>query len=104
MTKNEHVVTVNIAFRNIEATDALKSYATEKVSHCLKKFIHHETEAHLVLAVEKNRQIAEARFHADGHDFNVKEESPDLYASIDSLVSSLSSQLRKHKERITKHH
>ncbi|MCB0352755.1 MAG: ribosome-associated translation inhibitor RaiA [Bdellovibrionales bacterium] len=98
------VVNVHLTFRNTDATDALKSYATDKVSNCLKKYIHHDTEANLVLSVEKNRHIAEITFNVDGAAFNCSEESADLYASIDSLVSALGNQMRKHKEKITSHH
>jgi putative sigma-54 modulation protein len=100
---NAKLVHVNIAFRNTDATDSLKTYATDKVSHCLKKYIHHDTEVHLVLRVEKNRHIAEIDFNVDGGTFKCKEESTDLYASIDSLAHSVAGQLRKHKEKLTRH-
>lgn len=104
MTGNGKAVNVSITFRNTEATDPLKSYASEKIRNCVQKFCHQDTEAHVVLSVEKNRHIAEASFHTDGADFVGREESDDLYASIDSLADSLSTQLRKHKERLKSHH
>jgi putative sigma-54 modulation protein len=104
MSNSSKAVHVNIAFLNVEATEAIKQYATEKVTHCVSKFAHHDTEAHMVLKVEKTRQIAEISMHLSGHDFIVKEESADLYASIDMLTTSLSNQLRKHKEKVTSHH
>ena len=97
-------VAVNVTFRNTNGTDPLRTYAVEKISSCLKKFVHHDTEVHVVLTVEKNRQVAEISFHADGTDFRGKEETKDLYAAIDALVDTLSGQLRKHKEKITSHH
>lgn len=104
MTQNSRIVNVNLTFRNTEATDALKTYATDKVRNCLLKFAHQDIEAHLVLRVEKNRQIAEVTFNADGGTFNGKEERADLYAAIDALVDSLSQQLRRHKEKLTSKH
>lgn len=100
----DKLVNVNITFKNTEATEAIKAYAAEKLTGCLKKFVHQNTEAHVVLKVERARHIAEVSLHSDGHDFACKEESADLYASIDSLVDSLTQQLRKHKERMTAHH
>lgn len=97
-------VNVNIAFRNTEATDALKKYASEKLNNCLKKFIQTDTEAHVVLKVEKNRHIAEIAFNTGGAEFAASEESTDLYASIDALVDTVTTQLRKHKEKMQKHH
>lgn len=97
-------INIHITFRNTQATEAIKKHAEDKLEHCLQKFVHHDTEAHVVLSVEKNRQIAEINFRRDGADFHCKEESGDLYGSIDMLCDSLSKQLRKHKERITSHH
>ncbi|MFO0416926.1 MAG: ribosome hibernation-promoting factor, HPF/YfiA family [Pseudomonadota bacterium] len=104
MSESSKVVHVNIAFLNLEATDALKRYATDKVTHCVEKFARHDTEAHVVLKVEKTRQIAELSMHLSGADFIVKEESESLYASIDMLTDSLSQQLRRHKDKATRHH
>ncbi|MFM1849093.1 MAG: ribosomal subunit interface protein [Pseudomonadota bacterium] len=101
---NGKLVNVNITFRNTDATDALKTYATDKISNCVSKFVHHDTEAHVVLKVERNRQIAEVSLHSDGADFAGREESDNLYASIDALTDSISQQLRRHKDKLTKHH
>ncbi len=104
MSDSAKLINVSIAFLNIDATDAIKQYATDKVQHCVRKFAHQDTDAHIVLKVEKTRQIAEISMHLSGHDFIVKEESESLYASIDKHTDSLSQQLRKHKEKVTSHH
>ena len=104
MTDTTKIVRTNITFRNLEATDALRTYASDKITNCLKKFVHQNTEAHIVLKVEKKSQIAEVSFRADGTDFAAKEDRDDLYAAIDALVDTVMQQLRKHKERLTSHH
>jgi putative sigma-54 modulation protein len=104
MVDSNRVIKVSISFLNIDATDAIKQYTTDKVRNAVQKFAHQDTEAHVVLKVEKNRQIAEVSMHLSGADFVVKEESDNLYASIDKLVDSLTQQLRKHKEKSTSHH
>lgn len=104
MGNSSKVIHVNIAFLNMDPTEAIKQYTTDKVTNCIQKFSHQDTEAHVVLKVEKTRQIAELSMHLSGADFNVKEESEDLYASIDKMSDSLSYQLRKHKEKVTSHH
>ena len=40
----------------------------------------------------------------DGADFAGSEQSTDMYASIDNLISNITRQLSKHKEKITNHH
>lgn len=104
MSNNNIAINLAITFRNTEGTDALRAYATEKITNCLRKFVHRDTEAHLVLRVEKNRQVADLTAHADGGSFQVSEESDSLYASIDLMVDSLTQQLRKHKEKLTNHY
>ena len=104
MTDNQKIVNVNMTFKNIDATAPIRQYADNKLTNCLRKFAHTNMEAHLVLTVEKNRQIAEISIHLDGANLQGKEESDDLYKSIDALVDSLTVQLRKHKEKLIKHH
>jgi putative sigma-54 modulation protein len=104
MNANEKAININITFRNTEATNPIKDYATEKIRKCLQKFTHEDTAAHVVLSVEKGRHIAEVTCRTHGADFAAKQESSNLYASIDLLADSISQQLRKHKEKITSHH
>jgi putative sigma-54 modulation protein len=97
-------VRCSVSFKHLDATESLKSYITEKLEVNLKKFVHHDVDVHAILAVEKNRQIAEAKFHVDGADFFSKEERDDLYVAIDAVVANLVQQLRKHRERLKSHH
>lgn len=96
------LVNINTTFRNTEASDSVRQYAEEKLENCLKKFVHQDTDARVVLIVEKNRHIAEVSFRTNGADFNGKEESENLYASIDALVDSIGRQLKRHKEKVAK--
>lgn len=97
------LVKVNFTFRNTEGTDAIRSYANEKLTTAIQKFVHRDTEAHVVLKVEKTRHLAEVSLHSDGADFACHSESEDMYSSIDQLVDTLAGQLRRHKEKLTKH-
>lgn len=102
---SQPLIQVNISFRNTNSTDAIKQYATEKVTNVLRKFVHRDTAAEIVLSVEKKeRHIAEVWLQADGHDIKGREESTDMYASIDALSDSLTNQLRKNKEKLKDHH
>ena len=98
-------VNLNISFRNTEPTEAIKGYAREKLIAVMQKFLHRDSAAELVLSVEnKDRHIAELVMQADGHDIKVGEESASMYASIDALADALTKQLRKNKEKMTRHH
>jgi putative sigma-54 modulation protein len=50
------------------------------------------------LSVEKNRQITEIVFNEGGTSFRSKEQSNDIYSSIDLAMDKIEKQLRKHKE------
>lgn len=104
MSNQHRNVTLNISFKNTDATEPLKNYVNDKLKNSIQKFIHHDTTAHVILKVEKNRQIAEVTFRTDGADFVAREESDNLYTAIDALAESLTHQLRKHKEKLTDHH
>ncbi|NLF25592.1 MAG: ribosome-associated translation inhibitor RaiA [Deltaproteobacteria bacterium] len=99
MNGEPRIISTNVTFRNMEGSEALKHYVTEKISHCLRKFARQDLEVNIVLSVEKIRQIAEVTFNYDGNVIRNSEESDDMYKSIDNLIDSLTNQLRKHKEK-----
>ena len=49
---------ITVTFRHMEPTESLRTYAEEKVSK-IKKYLDFPIEAHVVLTVEKFRQIAD---------------------------------------------
>ena len=93
---------INISFRHIDPSDALKLYVEDKLSR-LKKYLEEPVEAHVVLRGEKFRRIAEVSIDASGLRLNGAEETDDMYSSIDLLVDNLETQAtRKRKEKITR--
>lgn len=88
----------SVTFRHIEPTDALRSYAEEKISR-IKKYIEEPIEAHVVLSVEKFRHIAEVTIKANGTGFKGSEETDDMYSAIDMLADTIESQVKKNKEK-----
>lgn len=94
---------INITARHLKLTDAIDSYVRKKISKAGKFYEGDDVWAHVILSVEKNRQITEINFHVGKLTFRAKEESEDLYASIDLAVDKLEKQLKKKKE-ISKEH
>ncbi len=91
-----------ISGRHLEVTDAIKAYienALGKVTAHFDKVI----DADVILSVEKHRQIAEVNLHANGVRINGREESPDMYASVDAVMEKVERQVRKFKDRINRH-
>jgi putative sigma-54 modulation protein len=90
---------VQITAKNIEVTDAIRSYAEKKVAK-MEKYFDHITEANVVLEVNKNLHIVEVLISAKGVFMKGLEKSEDLYASIDLAVDKIEKQLVKYKEKL----
>lgn len=93
---------LNITFRHVEPSDALKAYAIEKVER-LTKFFDGMVEGHVVLGQEKIRHTAEVSLRANGMRVIAKEETSDFYAAIDNVVGKLERQLKRYKEKLKRH-
>jgi putative sigma-54 modulation protein len=89
--------------QHVEVTPALKAFSEEKLSK-LEHHVKNIQEIHLVLRVEKNRQIADATAHVVKGEIHASTDSGDMYTSIDLLVDKLDKQLIKYKEKRTDHH
>jgi len=89
---------LDLTYRNIQATDALKDRAERKFRK-VSKHLREPIEAHLVLRVEKHRHMAEATVAASGDVFKAHEESADMYTTIDGLMNKLERVVRRHRER-----
>ena len=100
MTTVDPRINISVTFRHTDSTDALKSYATEKVDHLLQKFITHDADVNVVLDVEKKDQTAEIIVRSKGYDFEAKATTIDLYSAIDKAVDNLNTQLRRKKDKV----
>jgi putative sigma-54 modulation protein len=94
---------VNITFRNMFATDALRSHVEAKLRHMVAKYLDKVTEAHVTLSLERYLHHADINLHAGTFHVRGKEKSEDMYASIDMAVDKIERQLKKYKERIKSH-
>lgn len=85
--------------RHYELTPALRDYAEKKVFN-LKKYFDQIVNAHITFSLEKYRHAVEIKVHVNGRDFKSREESEDMYASIDRAVDKLERQILKHKGKM----
>jgi ribosomal subunit interface protein len=92
-------ITVNVTFRHMEPTDALRQYAGKKFAH-LGRVLKQPAEAHLILEVDKYRQCGEVIFKSGRITATAAEEDTDLYAVIDLLTDKIARQLKKHVEKV----
>jgi len=90
---------VSVTFRNTEAEDWFKDYANERLAK-LRKFIDKPLEAHVIMTVEKFRNIAEVNLLAKGININGKEEAKDMQLAFDIVMDKIERQLVRHKEKV----
>lgn len=94
---------IQITGKNIDITDAIKTYTNEK----FQLLAHHFTsldKVHVVYNIENLTQNAEATTHLYNTDFHAYASNNDLYVAITELVHKLEKQLASHKEKIIDSH
>ena len=92
-----------IVGRNIEVTPALRSTVEEKIGK-LGKYFNPDTEVHVTLSVEKERQKIEVTIPVKGNIIRSEQVSNDMYVSIDWLEEIIERQLKKYKNKIVDKH
>lgn len=90
---------IHITVKNIELTDAIKSYVEKKVAK-VKRYFDQVIDVNVVLDVHKNVHLAEVLVNAKGVFLKGAEKSEDLYASIDLAVDKIDRQLVKYKSKL----
>lgn len=85
--------------KNIEVTEGLKSAVYDKIGK-LERYFTPETEVHVTLSVEKERQKIEITIPMKGNIIRAEEVSSDMYVSIDLVEEIIERQLRKHKMKL----
>lgn len=93
---------INLSGHHVEVTDSMREYVNSKFAK-LERHFDHINNVHVVLNVEKIKQIAEATLHLNGGEIHASSDHSDMYAAIDSLVDKLDRQVIKHKEKLKKH-
>jgi len=89
---------IAITFRHIESSEPVKKYAQEKIAK-LQKFLRQPMQAAVTLDMERIEHVVEVRMSAGGEHYHGKEQSEDMYASIDTLIDKLDRAIIKHKEK-----
>ncbi len=86
--------------KNIEVTEGLRSAVEDKIGK-LEKYFTPETEVHVTLSVEKDRQKIEVTIPVKGSIIRSEQVSNDMYVSIDLVEEIIERQLKKYKRKLT---
>jgi putative sigma-54 modulation protein len=95
---------LSVTFRHMEATDAIKDYARDKLEK-IKRYFPDPITAHVVLSTERGYQhVADVviTLH-NGILIKGTEATEDMYSSIDLVMAKIERQVRRYKERIRDH-
>jgi len=88
-----------ITGRNIDVTPGLKSAVEDKIGK-LEKYFTPDTEVHVTLSVEKDRQKIEVTIPVKGTVSRSEQISSDMYVSIDLVEEIIERQLKKYKNKL----
>lgn len=88
-----------ISGKNIDVTEGLKSAIHDKIGK-LERYFTPETEVHVTLSVEKERQKIEITIPMKGNIVRAEQVSNDMYVSIDLVEEIIERQLRKYKNKL----
>ncbi|MBR5948902.1 MAG: ribosome-associated translation inhibitor RaiA [Clostridia bacterium] len=92
---------VTIIGKSMEITDYLKELTLKKLEK-LEKYFPQDTEAQVVMSVEKSRHSIEITIPYRGGIIRGEETTTDMYASIDNVIAKLDRQILKHKTKLSK--
>ncbi|MBQ3665724.1 MAG: ribosome-associated translation inhibitor RaiA [Lachnospiraceae bacterium] len=88
-----------ITGRNIDVTEGLRNAVQDKIGK-LERYFTADTEVHVTLSVEKERQKIEVTIPVKGNIIRSEQVSSDMYVSIDLVEEIIERQLKKYKNKI----
>lgn len=90
--------------KNIEITEAIENYITNRLSTLTKYFIIDDsTDINVLISVYQDEQKMEVTIPTQQATLRAESRNRDLYAAIDVVVEKLQSQIRKQKTKLKKH-
>lgn len=93
---------VSFTFRHMDSNDGMKEYAKQKLMK-IRRYLEKPVEAHVVLSVEKFRNIAEVTIKGEGLSINGQERSDDMYSAIDNVMDKIGRQIKRRRGKTRRH-
>jgi len=95
---------LNITFRHIESTDALKDYVQKRLGKIKRHLNRKLVDANAILGMENRKStpihFAEIVLHVNRDTLRSKVADPDLYKAIDEVIDKLERQVKKYKTKL----
>ena len=91
---------INVKGKNLEVTDALRSYVDKKLQK-LEKYFQDIKEATVIMSVQRGMHMVEVQLEGDGVVLRGEERrGTDMYGSIDHVVEKLETRVKKFKGKL----
>ncbi len=89
-----------VTFRPMEPTEALKSYARERMER-VRKYLPDPISCHVVLSTERHNHRVDVTFQLhNGLAVSGHEITENMYSSIDLCIAKIERQVRRYKGKI----
>jgi putative sigma-54 modulation protein len=89
-----------VTFRHMEPTDALKSYARERMER-VRKYLPDPISCHVVFSTERRLHRIDVTFQLhNGLAVSGHELTENMYSSIDLCIAKIERQVRKYKGKL----
>lgn len=95
---------VNVSYRQMESSPALRDYATRKLERIVDKYVRGRAEASVVMTAEPFGHIVDFTLSVKNSTVKSKAQSQDMYSSVDLALEKIEKQLRRRKDRVRDHH
>jgi putative sigma-54 modulation protein len=95
---------LSVTFRQMEATEALKEYARERMER-IRKYFPDPISVHVVMSTErgyKHRVDVTMQLH-NGLTVAGHEASDSMFSSIDLVIAKIERQVRRYKDKLRTH-
>jgi len=99
----------SVVFRHMEPTEALKSYARERMDR-IRKYLPDPIACHVAFSTERHNHRVDVSFQLhNGLTIAGHETTENMYSSIDLVIAKIERQVRKYKgkleeQRVRPHH
>lgn len=90
---------LRLTARHFDLTEELKDYAYKRFS-ILDRYENLIHGTHLILEVEKHRQMSEITVSVNGRQLVAHSVTDDMYSSIDETADKIERQLRKYHDKV----
>ncbi|HEX8141951.1 MAG TPA: ribosome-associated translation inhibitor RaiA [Pyrinomonadaceae bacterium] len=86
--------------RHVEVTPALRSHVEDHFQKIEHIFNDSSARAHVIIDVEKNRQIGEILVHWRDHTLTARDTNADMYQALTRAIAKIEKQALKLKKKI----